>query len=233
MSDVRALLKTKRQQIRVTHPLAFYSTSGQLRCKACGTNVKHTSAWEGHLGSKAHRTNAARLKDEERSQEAREEEKSGEKRSAEPVDVDLKKRRVDTQLEESETNIPIVTEMKSSEFPIDFFSDPSLATLPTHDSDDDAELVGVSVPNLKQDKSLIDQEWEIFEKATVHMSDYQETYKRATVVAEPVISTEKSEGFLLKESADGPDPMQKDIEEARQRKEQDERYFLDSGCISI
>jgi zinc finger protein 830 len=47
MSDARALLKAKRQEARVTHSLAAYNSSGQLRCLACGTLVKHASAWEG------------------------------------------------------------------------------------------------------------------------------------------------------------------------------------------
>ena len=79
MADVRALLKAKRQEARITHPLASYSAAGQLRCAACGTAVKHASAWEGHVGSKAHRTNAARLRQEQaraaqREQEERERE---------------------------------------------------------------------------------------------------------------------------------------------------------------
>ncbi|KAJ6577248.1 hypothetical protein B0H19DRAFT_1207784 [Mycena capillaripes] len=68
MADVRALLKAKRQEARISHPLASYS-NGQLRCVACGP-VKHASAWEGHLGSKLHRTTVARLKEEERLREA-------------------------------------------------------------------------------------------------------------------------------------------------------------------
>ena len=74
MSDVRALLKAKRQEARITHPLASYTSAGQLRCIACGTAVKHASAWEGHVGSKAHRTNAARLRQEQARAAQREQE---------------------------------------------------------------------------------------------------------------------------------------------------------------
>src|SRR5207302_1151730 len=69
MADVRALLKAKRQDVKISHPLASYSSTGQLRCVACGIVVKHASAWEGHLGSKIHRTNVARLKGEEQKRE--------------------------------------------------------------------------------------------------------------------------------------------------------------------
>jgi zinc finger protein 830 len=66
MSDVRALLKAKRQEARVIHPFAVYSAVGQLRCTACNTLVKHASAWQGHLGSKIHRSNVTILKEQQR-----------------------------------------------------------------------------------------------------------------------------------------------------------------------
>src|SRR5215470_5798363 len=130
MSDVRTLLKAKRDEIRITHPLASYTNGGQLKCVACGTTVKHTSAWEGHLGSKAHRTNATRLKEEERFKESqRVGEKGRGKRSAQTTgsdeESDIKKRKVDGELEASGTS----TSLKSS-FPDDFFSDPSKVPIP-------------------------------------------------------------------------------------------------------
>ncbi|KAH9958546.1 hypothetical protein BC827DRAFT_1261230 [Russula dissimulans] len=67
MADVRALLKAKRQeaQARITHPYAAYGANGALRCTACGGGVKFASAWEGHLGSRAHRAAVAELKAKE------------------------------------------------------------------------------------------------------------------------------------------------------------------------
>jgi zinc finger protein 830 len=59
MADVRALLKAKRQEVRITHPYAAYGANGALRCTACGAAIKFASAWEGHLGSKAHRVAVA------------------------------------------------------------------------------------------------------------------------------------------------------------------------------
>ncbi|KAF8962686.1 hypothetical protein BDZ97DRAFT_1920258 [Flammula alnicola] len=73
MADVRALLKAKRQEARITHPYAAYNSSGQLRCSVCGSIVKHASAWEGHLGSKLHRTNVARMREEEKRQQEQQE----------------------------------------------------------------------------------------------------------------------------------------------------------------
>ena len=101
MADVRALLKAKRQEARITHPLASYTSAGQLRCVACGTAVKHASAWEGHVGSKAHRTNAARLRQEQARQAAAEEaerereQQESLKRKATEMEVDDAARAVD------------------------------------------------------------------------------------------------------------------------------------------
>jgi zinc finger protein 830 len=67
MADVRALLKAKRQEVRITHPYAAYggANGASLRCTACGVAIKVASAWEGHLGSKAHRVAVANLKSKE------------------------------------------------------------------------------------------------------------------------------------------------------------------------
>ncbi|KAG8840995.1 hypothetical protein FRB91_005456, partial [Serendipita sp. 411] len=64
--DVRALLKAKAQERskRISHPLAAYNASGQLRCTLCALIVKDNEiAWSGHLGSKGHRTNVGRQKE--------------------------------------------------------------------------------------------------------------------------------------------------------------------------
>ena len=78
MADVRALLKAKRQEARVSHQLAAYSSSGQLRCLACGTAVKQYVSWEGNVGSKAQRVEAARLSEEEARRAREEEERESE-----------------------------------------------------------------------------------------------------------------------------------------------------------
>jgi len=63
MADVRALLKAKRQEVRITHLYAAYGANGALRCTLCNTAIKSASAWERHLGTKMHRVFAANLED--------------------------------------------------------------------------------------------------------------------------------------------------------------------------
>jgi zinc finger protein 830 len=190
MADVRALLKAKRQEARVTHPYATYSATGALRCAACGAAVKFASAWEGHLGSKAHRVAVANLK-------AKEEEAAKRailpKRGAEDADTD-------SQMEEVEVDVPPPAKRQRTEerdvdraagIPMDFFSDPSRAP-PTRDNDDDdgnddedTNTGEVGAPP----KSQFDKEWAAFERDMQGLQqpapDPQETYARATVAAEP------------------------------------------------
>ncbi|THH06685.1 hypothetical protein EW146_g9538 [Bondarzewia mesenterica] len=107
MSDVRKLLKAKRQEARVVHPYATYGAGGQLRCTACGVGVK--VAWEGHVGSKAHRVNVARVRKEEEERRKVEEE-----RVRVEEEEEERKRRVDGGEENEE---------EEGGFPADFFSD--------------------------------------------------------------------------------------------------------------
>ncbi|KAF8072110.1 hypothetical protein FPV67DRAFT_920167 [Lyophyllum atratum] len=159
MADVRALLKAKRQETKITHPLAAYTSSGQLRCIACSTPVKHASAWEGHIGSKAHRTNVARLREEERlqAQRARAEaeakahaEAEAEKQKASPVAMGKRKAEdADVDMDD-EDDIETDTKDESNAkrrrlgpapgtFPADFFSDPSRAPIPIPFDEDDED----------------------------------------------------------------------------------------------
>ena len=188
MADVRALLKAKRQEARVTHPYATYSATGALRCAACGAAVKFASAWEGHLGSKAHRVAVANLK-------AKEEEAA--KRAALPKRVAEDDADIDAQME-VEVDVPPPAKRQRTEerevvdraatFPMDFFSDPSRAP-PTRDDDDDEDedtnMGEVGAPP----KSQFDKEWAAFERDMQSLQqpvpDPQETYARATVAAEP------------------------------------------------
>jgi zinc finger protein 830 len=230
MSDIRTLLKAKRDEIRIAHPLAYYSNSGQLKCTACGTTVKHSSAWEGHLGSKAHRTNAARLKEEERLKESQGvEERSRGKRSAKELEEpDVKKRRVEGESKGLGTGnlISVKPSMKPSSVPDDFFSDPSKApTLAAHDdSADEAELDDSLHPISPAGKSLLDMELEAFEKAMSQAPDYRETYERATVIAEPVLAIEPLAGFPSQGTGNvGTDTPIQGEEKSRLQREQDDR----------
>ncbi|KAN0138906.1 hypothetical protein V8E53_003294 [Lactarius tabidus] len=199
MADVRALLKAKRQEARVTHPYASYNASGALRCAVCGAAVKFASAWEGHLGSKAHRVAVANLRAKEEAAAAAASRAALSKRSAEDdagdaqmdvegdaeVDVQPKAKRQRTEERE-------VDEPTSTTFPADFFSDPSRAPPTQEDDEDDDEEMGETATVAAAPpppKSQFDLEWAAFERDLQGLQkpvlDPQEAYARATVAAEP------------------------------------------------
>lgn len=241
MADARALLRAKRQEARISHPLASYNSAGQLRCIICGILVKFASAWEGHLGSKAHRTNVARVKEEERLREearakgeAAEEERrrkaameeeeqaqvSGNKRKAGDNDDEdsdstsaSKKQRLDTQ----------------GGFPADFFSDPTRAPVLAGDSDDEDKEETQEPAAPTQPRSAIDLEYERFQKELLEAPDFRETYERATVVAEPVLASEVPEGFPTPTGgAEAPVEEKPELteEEKRQQKDIEEKELI-------
>jgi zinc finger protein 830 len=228
MADVRALLKAKRQEARISHPLASYNQSGQLRCLACGP-VKHAAAWQGHLGSKLHRTTVARLKEQDRLREAEQEQedeqqqfhapnskrKAEEHGSDDESDTESKRRKVDP----------------SSAFPSDFFSnsDSSRAPLPpqSDDEDDVPSSVMQPAPAPVQATSL-DSEWERFQRDVVNAPDHRDAYENATIMAEPELASETPEGFPPQQENEevAEQPNKLDLEEARRQKEQDERELI-------
>ncbi|KAK7032969.1 hypothetical protein R3P38DRAFT_2919927 [Favolaschia claudopus] len=222
MADVRALLKAKRQEARITHPLASYSQSGQLRCIACGP-VKHASAWEGHLGSKLHRTNVARLKEQERARDAqrlRQEEEeehasrlaNGKRKADEPdSEEEAKRRKIDN---------------AGGGFPADFFSDSSRAPPPPDSDEEEDEVRPAQAPD-----ATLDSEWERFQRDVVNAPDLQETsvqetYENATVIAEAELVSDPMEGFPPQTAVAPVEPENVDSEELRRRKEQDERELI-------
>lgn len=235
MADVRALLKAKRQEARITHPLASYNQAGQLRCVACGTLVKHASAWEGHLGSKIHRTNVARLKEEKAREEQvlkekqQQEEVARGKRKAEEQSLDSSEESDETDSKRRKVDVA-KPKAKSSGFPADFFSDPSRAPLPPEsDEEEDAEDDAPNPPPPAAPPSVIDLEYEKFQRELLNGPDFQETYERATVMAEPELVPESMEGLPVQEgeNGQGSDLAQKQNEEAsRRQKEQDERELI-------
>ncbi|KAG1882089.1 hypothetical protein F4604DRAFT_443596 [Suillus subluteus] len=232
MTDVRALLKAKRQEARVTHPLASYTTTGQLRCSVCGTNIKHASAWDGHLGSKAHRTNVSRAKEEERAreqQQAAQEAKATKRKADEdsPGGDATKKQKTE----------PATTTPRSSAFPSDFFSDLSKAPpAPLSDDSDDEDVNLSTVTPAKESgphtvsvtQPELDQEWIKFQQTVINAPDARETYDRATVFAEPDLASDVAEGFPpLQGEKDPPETEAKlDPDEERRRKDQDEKEMI-------
>lgn len=241
MADVRALLKAKRQEARITHPLASYNQSGQLRCVACGTLVKHASAWEGHIGSKAHRTNVARRKVEEKEreeqqlkeQQLQQEQMSRGKRKAEEQSSDSSDESDEAETKRRKVDVGRL-KAKSTGFPADFFSDPSQAPLPPQSDEEDDE--GMPEDNAAKPPpppaappSAIDLEYEKFQRELLNGPDFQETYERATVIAEPDLVPESTEGLPVQDGADGQesDLAQKQSKEAvRRQREQDERELI-------
>lgn len=226
MSDVRTLLKAKRQEIRIDHPLASYTTSGQLRCVVCETNIKHASAWDGHLGSKAHRTNAARIKEEERRRKELEleEETNRLKRKLAEDDIDG-----DTQSAAKKPRATTAPHSSMSNLPSDFFSDPSQMPLPSFNDSDDEEETGeattITKPTDGGGDSPLDQEWMQFQQSVVNAPDTVATYDHATVFAEPELVSDPSEGFPTHDGVHAQSLARVDVDERRQ-KEQEERELI-------
>lgn len=192
MADVRALLKAKRQEARIAHPFAAYTPSDQLKCVVCGTLIKHASAWEGHLGSKLHRTNATRLKEVKTRgiQENTEEQSVSGKRKAEMDESDKqtdKKRRM---AEGHGHSNPV------HELPNDFFSDPShvpvIPEFPSEESNDDANDINLA-KTTAHSTSVLDLEYDLFQRG--FLKDHSQTYDQATIVAEPVPASPYIPGF--------------------------------------
>ncbi|PCH42621.1 hypothetical protein WOLCODRAFT_152649 [Wolfiporia cocos MD-104 SS10] len=253
MADVRALLKAKRQEVRISHPLATYTSTGQLRCIACGTPVKEGSAWNGHVGSKAHRMNVARMKEEERQREERarleqEEEERQRKRKAEEDGEEggegVKRQRLDEDEDEDEDEEEQDEEgeqgaqPKAGGFPAGFFSDPSRAPPPPTSDDSDDEQDDVSAANAAPAPqaaapSALDTEWEQFANTVLNAPDTMETYERATVFAEPVLAAEVPEGFPSQGDADtagevdGREAMLDEAEKRRWREQEDRELIMD------
>lgn len=225
MSDVRALLKAKRQEARVAHPLAVYTTSGVLRCTACGTTVKQASAWDGHLGSKAHRVNVIKMKEEQKQKE--EEQLGTPKRKASDVDEDdemggeevAKKRRIEAE----------VPAQPASGFPTNFFSDPSRA--PADFGDESDEEPEQAAPPPVVSNNPIDLEWEQFQQtmlggAPAPEAQRRHAYDRATVAVEAELN-DTMEGLPSQlEAVDvgAPEPLNDD--QLRKLKEMEEKELI-------
>ncbi|KAJ7052525.1 hypothetical protein C8F01DRAFT_1221869 [Mycena amicta] len=212
MADVRALLKAKREETRVSHPLASY-TNGQLRCIACGP-VKQASAWDGHVGSKIHRTNVARLREEERQQEVERRKREEEEEERARRSVANGKRKAEPDMDDSDTESK--RRKVDNGFPADFFSDPSRAPPPTFDDEE-------------PEQPSIDAEWERFQRDVVNVSEpgdvRRDTYDSATVMAEPELVVENLEG-LPQQEAEAEASKPKSEDQLRREKEQDERELI-------
>ncbi|TFK28204.1 hypothetical protein FA15DRAFT_91425 [Coprinopsis marcescibilis] len=248
MADVRSLLKAKRQEARISHPYATYTPSDQLKCLICASIVKHASAWEGHLGSKAHRTNLARLKQEEQAVAQREHEANRQvpsKRKAEDTSSPSRERDSGkTKKAKLAGQTPAAS--SSSGFPNDFFSDPNrqLPALEPEDEEEegeeegDAMVVDKAGPSASSaaHKTAVDEEYEAFQKAmmTSQVNDAADKFAQATVSGEAEIFTEEQiSGFKPQDetgSAEGDDEkteQQKAEEKKRARELEDRELIMD------
>ncbi|PFH45252.1 hypothetical protein AMATHDRAFT_51742 [Amanita thiersii Skay4041] len=181
MVDVRALLKTKRQEARISHPFASYHPTGQLRCTACGITVKHPSAWEGHLGSKTHRTAVAQLK-ETRTKKERQDQ--GDNPESMPVSQTKKRERTQPDLLDNSLKKRRLSRVGSSDLPTDFFSQHLEVEYPSSAQERDNDTKGRLADTLSTD---LESEYERFQREVVSMPDYSETYDRATLVVDAQI----------------------------------------------
>ncbi|KAG8804044.1 hypothetical protein FRC17_006052 [Serendipita sp. 399] len=255
--DVRALLKAKAQERskRITHPLAAYNASGQLRCTLCALIVKDNEvAWSGHLGSKGHRANVGRQKElAEQENERKRLEKGKRKALVDEEDED------DDEMETENVRLgsPNSKRQKTEEeqrpaaaFGSDFFSDPN-RKLPTKEEDE--EDVPQAKPASSSVPSQIDFEWAQFERDVLASNKNQqdelnrrEIYERATIAAEETTSTAHGFPEHLQPSAEAGGaasgrrigavidgevitelpPEDETPEQARERKEREERELI-------
>lgn len=233
MADVRALLKAKRQEARIAHPLAAYNAAGQLRCAACGTAVKHASAWEGHVGSKAHRLAVARLREAEARREEEERLAKG-KRKADgqeeeedaPMDEESDGERAGTPGASKKRR----TDDAQGAVPADFFSDPGRAMPPREPDSDEEDEDGPAAPPAAS-AAPVDPELAAFQAfinaPTQKSQDSRDNYERATVFAEAEL-VETDEG-LPPQNGDGaiaPPVEELTEEQKRALKEQEERELI-------
>jgi zinc finger protein 830 len=228
MSDVRSLLKAKRQEIRIDHPLASYTSSGQLRCIVCETTIKHPSAWDGHLGSKAHRTNATRIREEERKRKELELEEEAKRLKRKVPEDDLNEDLESTAKKSRVTSVP---RSSTSNLPLDFFSDPSRAPLPSFNDPDGegetGETAALTKPTDGGGDSSLDQEWVQFQQSVINAPDSAATYDRATIFAEPELVSDPTEGFPTHDDHGAhASPVTRVDEDERRRKDQEERELI-------
>ena len=215
MADVRALLKAKRQEARITHPYAAYGASGALRCTACGAAIKFASAWEGHLGSKAHRVavaknlKAANATAVSVSVSKRKAEGEGDGGGGGGLGVTTLSSQKRQRTEEPDEIVPdddADAHASHHPFPQDFFSDPARAPPPPASDDDEMDqdqdqdqdgktkTTKTTATATAPPKSQFDMEWAAFERdmqglrqggVTDGAETTTTTYAHATIAAEP------------------------------------------------
>lgn len=239
MADARSLLKAKRQEVRINHPYASYNTSGQLKCSVCAAWVKHSSAWEGHLGSKAHRTNIIRLREEEkqkgqsqRQAKGRVQEEingldEGQTAPGPTTSISTPKRKT---YEDDKPTDHDDKRRKIESFPSDFFSDPYRAPVLLSEGED-SDVEDSNAPTGAQSAvapiTAVDLEYERFQRELLSTVDPAKRYNQATIVAEPVAASTYVSSFPIVQAEVAVDISEENKEEElRQKREQDERELI-------
>ncbi|GAA5901385.1 C2H2-type zinc finger protein [Sporobolomyces salmoneus] len=127
MASLKSLMKAKKESSRLSHPHARYSSSGQLSCSLCGTQLKNEAIWGSHLVSKQHRVNVQKA---EREQLQRQEQQvaassatNGKRKSRSPSPSASSSKRP----RESSPPAP----PPSNNLPSDFYSAPSREPIPS------------------------------------------------------------------------------------------------------
>ena len=235
MSDVRALLKAKRQEARIQHPYASYTSTGQLRCSACETVIKQASAWAGHVGSKAHRVNAKKRTSQAADWEEETTRSTGKRKVGED---DSSGDEAHTTSESKKRKVTPENPLKpnpehSNAFPSDFFSDPSRAPIlsvgdDSSDKDEGSPILPATTGN------PVDSEWQRFQQEmlipTPTPADQRhDAFKRATVFAEPELLPENVLGLPTREAPDVDSTVAEvpiNEVELKKRKEEDEKELI-------
>ena len=237
MSDVRALLKAKRQETLVQHPYASYTSTGQLRCTACETIVKQASAWGGHVSSKTHRENVAKERAPQlggqkaaRSIGKRKvEQDNSNDEEVHPAFGPSKKHKV-----AASNSLSKPTPEHPRTFPVNFFSDSSRIPIPLVDdeSSEKGEDNQVIIPQEAVDNPL-DLEWQMFreevltsESASTQADQPHETFKRATVFAEPELLQEYVSGLPIRKPSQVVVETPQNEGESRKRREEEEKELI-------
>jgi zinc finger protein 830 len=209
-------------------------------CLICGTAVKHASAWEGHLGSKAHRTNVIRQREEERLEreqskiqaleESEENADQDEEEKAHIADPSVSSSKRKTSNHPVDEHAEKRRRVEEKTLPTDFFSDPSRApALLSDDPDKDDSISETSRPQPQPDvaKVAIDLEYERFQRELTKTTDSLDMYNRATIVAEPVVAPTSMPGFPITDAQIKENEIAGPTEEEiRQKREQEDKELI-------
>lgn len=213
--------------------------------------IKSSAAWEGHIGSKAHRLAVSELRKREQAEQARAE--TGEKRKATPmeeneIDDSTSQNVAKRARTEEASEVPTTSSTAIGLLPVGFFSDPSAApVLPSaDDSEDDENATLHAVPSSAPAvESQLDLEWEQFQSSLASTNApgavgeaedaRRETFERATIFAEAEVSAISTDGIpsdlaptIANNAATGRngDSQAETEEEKRLRKQQEDRELI-------